>query len=139
VEDLKFINYGSGIGPVSADNNDIEFGDDGDFVTVGGHQRVLQNILKAFMTTTGANRVFPSYGTSIAKLPQRKVEDLQSSIKANITYQLAYLNAIEESTLASENIKSLDKLAVAVAGNQITMSMTVGLKDGSSITSSVGF
>lgn len=48
------------------ENNDLKINVDGSIQTVRDNQKLIQDIIKALLTTTGDNKFFPWYGSSLS-------------------------------------------------------------------------
>lgn len=48
------------------ENNDLKINVDGSIQTVRDNQKLVQDIIKALLTTTGDNKFFPWYGSSLS-------------------------------------------------------------------------
>ncbi len=137
MKDLKFIKLPMGRQLITPDENDVEFDPKtGDFVTVEGHARKLQDVVKILITAIQSNPILPDYGTTLSILPgTRAFSDLQQKTRDTIIQAMGFLQAVEQSSDPSERIRSIASLTVQRTGAQeIFLVLAVELEDGFILT-----
>lgn len=102
-------------------NNDLNINSDGGLQTVFDNNKLLQDILKAILTTKGSNRFFRWYGSSISSrvigqnLDFSQIEvEIQSSIQETLSNIISLQNAQgkEQYVSAGETIASVRGISV---------------------------
>jgi hypothetical protein len=102
-------------------DNDLDINPDGGLQTVSDNNKLLQDILKAVLTTKGSNRFFRWYGSSISSriigqnLDFSQIEvEIQSSIQETLSNIVALQNAQskEQYVSAGETIASIRGVSV---------------------------
>ena len=133
MKDLQLLKYPASGQAISASDTDIEIDPtNGDFVWLSGHDRKRQDIVKMLLTVAASNPVFQNYGTLISKARGRSQSDIEKRIKDSVYQGLAYLQAIETSSLPSERIQALKSLSVeksATNKQAIIIKLSVILED----------
>jgi hypothetical protein len=141
MKDLKFIKLPLGRQLINPDENDVEFDPKtGDFVTVEGHARKLQDLVKILITAIKSNPIIPDYGSTLSILPgTRAFSDLQQKVKDTIIQVMGFLQAVEQSSDPSERFGSIASLTVTRTGPQeIFLVLAVQLEDGFIVTAEGG-
>ena len=140
MSDIKFIPISRLTTPVKAPN-DIQFDSSNTLVMVSGKSYVAQAVAKALLSTYGQSSFVTEYWSTI---DAQKFSDLtdtraQQTLSDTILYAIAFLNGIEASTLNSELIKSIDDIKIVpnAAGQGTTVTVSLTLKDGTSLTTNI--
>lgn len=134
MKDLKLITLPDALVEVQAQYNDIELGDNNDFVTQEGVTRRTQDIIKILLTSTGSLPAFPSYGSSLPDLVgSRDNETLLEQIRDAVINAVAFAQAVDISTVSSERIAKIVSLQVKNGTDPRTklIYLVVAMEDGS--------
>jgi hypothetical protein len=125
-------------------SNDLQIGLNNDFTLVNGLEETTQDVQKILMTETGANTLFPLYGTTLQSLVGSSVNpnSISGSVQQQIVQALQILFLLTQNrsnpqeivqtlyslqtTLQSEtNISSL-LTVIAASGQEITTGINIG-------------
>jgi len=94
----------------------------GDFETVSGKEKLIQDTLKIALTKAGSNPIFPWYGSFISQSMVGSVLDQSITVnyaKNQLTNTLNTLKSLQEKQATYQNVSS-DELIYAISNISIT-------------------
>ncbi len=134
MQDIKLITLPDVPVELSAQYNDLEFGDNNDVILEKGTSRKTQDILKVLLTSTGNLPAYPTYGSSLPDLVgSRDDETLLDRIKDAVIGAVAFAQAVDTTTVPSERIAKIVSLQVKNGADPRTklIYLVVAMEDGS--------
>ncbi len=138
MKDLAFINFSSGTVPVNPDDNDIEIDPvTGDFVVYEGHMRVIQRVIKIFLTQVGSNPLIPGYGTLVSTLiGKRDFDQVKQRLSDSLSQAMGFLQAVEDSQRPDERIRAFS-LSVLKDKVALYVKISVTFEDGTTFAPTI--
>lgn len=124
--------------PISSQFNDLVI-ENSEIKTIDGHDRKRQDLIKALITRQGEVIPYSNYGSNFTKVvAARATSDINQKISDSFKETLAYLQAVEESSLPSERFRNIVSLSISPTkqSSEKRINLVVGLEDGSQLDAS---
>lgn len=112
MKDINFLGTIDGVN--HGNNNDLQYGPDGDFITTELSDRLKQDMTKILLTEVGENKVFSGYGAGLQTLISSGLspENVKGAIVNSVVYAFSYLNEMNKGFDDSERIKNINNIQI---------------------------
>lgn len=121
--------------------NDLQIGVNNDFTLVSGLTETTQDVQKILLTETGANSLFPLYGTTLQSFIGGKINPniISGDVQDQITQGLQVLYILTQNrTNLAEIVQTLYSLNTQlVSGTSVASLLTVIAASGQEITTGI--
>jgi phage baseplate assembly protein W len=95
-------------------NNRLEINPDGSIQTVRDNEKLIQDILKIVLTSSGSNKIFPWYGSALGTRVIGNVLDttqLETEISRSVQTALSNLIALQKAQLRTQYVSAGESIA----------------------------